>query len=57
MNEPKENKESVIADASEVVGEVAVDGIIEGAFEIAGGVAETVIGGAGEIIGGLIDGI
>lgn len=36
MSEPKENKESLAIDAAEVVGEVEVDGMIAGAFEVAG---------------------
>lgn len=58
MNDPKEEtRESIASDAAEIGGEFALDGIVEGAFEIAGTVGESVLTAAGELVGGIIDGI
>ncbi len=58
MNDPKEEqRESIAGDVAEVGGELAVDGVIEGAFELAGAAGETALDVAGSLIGGIFDGI
>lgn len=58
MNEPKEQaRESIAADVAELGGEIAVDGVIEGAFELAATAGDTFLSAAGELVGGIIEGI
>ncbi len=58
MIDPKEEqRESIAADAAEIGGELAFDAIVEGAFDIAAGVGESALGLAGDVLGGIADGI
>lgn len=55
MQGPTENKESVMENVGEVAGEIAMEGVIDGAFEVAGSIGETVLGGVGDLLGGILD--
>jgi hypothetical protein len=55
MNPKEQHKESIAADAAELVGDIAIDGTAEGVVEVVDSIGGSALDLAGDLLGGIFD--